>query len=183
MTSRPIDRLTVHHTASPAVVGDRRVDASLLAERHRRRGLGVGAGDERDCAYHFVVLPGGTVEPGRPVRTWGSATTCGEDSLRSIAVALVGDFSLAHARGRPGPMRPTPEQLIALEGLALWAFGRCGFGPASVRGHREVVASECPGELLDLDALRARLERARRAGASGARPPAAVSSLHRKEPS
>lgn len=170
---RTIDRLTVHHTATPTSVGGRPVDASLIAESHRRRGLGLGTGDERDCAYHFVVLPEGDVLPGRPLEYWGSGTRSGEDNLHAIGVALVGDFSAAAGRkaGQDGPAGPTPAQLDALESLALWALAEYGFDPGAVHGHREVSPTECPGALCDLDGIRARLAAAHAAGRAGIRPP------------
>ncbi|TLM73403.1 MAG: N-acetylmuramoyl-L-alanine amidase, partial [Actinobacteria bacterium] len=157
---RVIDRLTVHHTATPAVAGGREVDAAFVAESHRRRGLGLGTGDARDCAYHFVILPDGRVQAGRPLEYWGSGTRSGEDNLHSVGVALVGDF----VRGGRGP---TPAQMDALESLALGAFSEYGFDARSVRGHREVSASACPGALLDLDALRMSLAAASTAGRRG----------------
>lgn len=163
---RVIDRLTVHHTATPPVLGGRVVDAAFIAESHRRRGLGLGTGDARDCAYHFVVLPDGEVQPGRPLAYWGSGTRDGEDNLHSIGVALVGDFS-------GGPGGPTGAQLDALDALALWAFSAYGLDAEAVLGHREVSPSACPGRRMDMDALRARLAEAAASGVAGVRPPAA----------
>lgn len=163
--ARPIDRLTVHHTATPGVAGGRRVDAAMLAEAHRRRGLGLGAGDVRDCAYHVVILADGEVQAGRPLSYWGSGTRSGDDNLRSIGVALVGDFSRAVGGS------PSPAQLASLEDVALWACREYGFAARSVRGHREVSPTECPGEGCDMDAMRARLAGALAGGRAGARPP------------
>lgn len=168
---RPIDRLTLHHTATAGSRDGRPVDAAAIADSHRSRGLGLGTGDVRDCAYHFVILPDGGIQPGRPLRYWGSGTRSGEDNLRSIGVALVGDFSPSHNPRRTRPAEPTAAQLDALEGLALWAFREYGFDHRSVRGHREVSASECPGERCDMDAVRARLAAAAQGGRHGTRPP------------
>ncbi len=162
---RRIDRLTVHHTATPHRAGGRDVDAALIARSHRRRGLGIGAGDERDCAYHFVVLPDGRITPGRPLSRPGSGTRDADDNLLSVAVALVGDFS------EQGAGTPTITQLRALEGLALWAMCSFGFDAQAVRGHNEVSPSQCPGRRCDVDGIRARLTQARESGRTGKRPP------------
>lgn len=170
-TPRPrFDRMTVHHTASDSRQAGRRVDAERIASWHRARGLGRGYGDARDCAYHYIILPDGTVQTGRPLGLSGSGTRSAEDNRCSLGVVLVGDFSSAHNRGRFQPARPTAAQLEALRGVALWACDEYGFGPERVHGHREVSASDCPGDRLDMSAFREAIRQARLSGVGGRRP-------------
>lgn len=159
VSGRVIDRMTVHHTASGPTSGGRSVDVTLVAEWHRRRGLGLGYKDSRACAYHFLILRDGTVQRGRPLGRGSSGTKNRQDNARTIAVCLVGDFGPRRAGAGWSGMWPSPAQLRELERIARWAFERYGFGPDSVRGHREVASSECPGRHVDLDELRRRLRR------------------------
>lgn len=169
--SRPVDRMTVHHTASGPVAGERSVDVTLVAGWHRARGIGLGFRDSRACAYHFLILRDGTIQAGRPLDQRSSGTRNIDDNRRTVAVCLVGDFGYRRADARWSGMRPTEAQMRSLEGLALWAFDRYGFGPEAVRGHREVASSDCPGARFDLDSLRRRLRYAVRAGHSAIEPP------------
>lgn len=166
-----IDRLTVHHTVTGATSGDRQVDATLIGEWHAKRGLAGPYTGAEACAYHFVILPDGTVQSGRPLDVAGSDTRNSEENARSIAVVLVGDFEPSDNRGRYKPASPTKAQLAALDDLALWAMSTFGFDADSVHGHKEVASSACPGKRMDLDALRERLAEAAARGSGGTEPP------------
>lgn len=167
------DGLTVHHTASGHAQGGRPVDVEVIAGWHRSKGLGHGYTDERACAYHYVVLPDGEVQAGRPLAEANSGSRSLADRTRSLAVVLVGDFEPEHNRGRFRPDEPTPRQLESLRGIALWACGEYGFGPERVRGHGEVSPSDCPGERMDMEGLRRSLKEAAAAGQAGTAPPGA----------
>jgi hypothetical protein len=166
-----IDRMTIHHTESAAVVGGKRVDANLVGEWHVQRGINEHFQGARAAAYHFIILPDGTVQAGRPLNARGSGTLNLLDNGRSIGVVLVGDFSSTSNNGKTWPSRPTAAQLKALTGLSLWAFQTFHFGPANVHGHREVGASDCPGDRFGMDALRKRLAAAQAADQKGVAPP------------
>jgi hypothetical protein len=166
-----IDRMTVHHTESGSTAGSQRVDAKLIGQWHEARHISGPYHGAQAAAYHFIILPDGTVQAGRPLNVEGSGTMNMDDNRRSIGVALVGDFSSKTNHGQLTPSRPTAAQLRALTGLALWAFATFHFGPAQVHGHREVAASDCPGNRFDLNALRKRLAAAQRSGQRGVTPP------------
>lgn len=171
-TRTVIDRITVHHTESGATAGGKRVDAALIGSWHEARHISGGFSGAQAAAYHFVILPDGTVQAGRPLNVAGSGTRNIDDNRRGIGVVLVGDFSSkANKNGERMPDRPTAAQLRALTGLALWAFATFDFGPEQVHGHREVATSDCPGDRFDLDALRTRLSVAQASGERGVRPP------------
>lgn len=167
-----IDRMTVHHTESGATAGGKRVDAALIGSWHEARHISGGFSGAQAAAYHFVILPDGTVQAGRPLNVRGSGTRNLDDNRRSIGVVLVGDFSSkANKNGERMPDRPTAAQLRALTGLALWAFATFDFGPEQVHGHREVATSDCPGDRFDLNALRTRLAAAQASGGMAITPP------------
>lgn len=169
---RVIDRLTIHHTASGATSGDRVVDVDLVASWHRRRGLGLGYEDHRACAYHYLILPDGRIQAGRPLEDMSTGTRSAEDDHHTVAVCLVGDFESTDNPVQRGkalryPGWPTRAQRRALEGLASRTMREHGLGSGRVRGHREVSASDRPGDRIDLDVLRRQLRAAQKA--SGAR--------------
>lgn len=147
------------------------MDAKLLGTWHAGRGLGIGAGDERDCAYHFVVHPDGEIEAARPLSVPSAGTKSLEQNARSIDVVLVGDFEPAHNRGHYYPQRPTTAQLRSLQEVALWAAREYDFGAEDVLGHKEATpGTACPGKRVDMDSVRDRLSSAIAAGAR-AKPP------------
>jgi hypothetical protein len=79
------------HSAVPPPPNGRPVDARLLDEIHRARGYGAFYwGRFYHIGYHYVILPDGTIEHGRPERCLGSHAR-GYNSY--IGVCLVGDFS------------------------------------------------------------------------------------------
>lgn len=166
-----IDRMTVHHTESGSTAGGQRVDAAMIGRWHEARHISGPYHGAQAAAYHFIILPDGTVQAGRPLNVRGSGTMNMDDNARSIGVALVGDFSSKTNHGQESPGRPTAAQLKSLTRLALWAFATFRFGPAQVHGHREVAASDCPGDRFDLNALRRRLAAAQAAGQRGVAPP------------
>lgn len=166
-----IDRMTIHHTESGTTAGGKVVDATLIGGWHERRHLNAQYHGAQAAAYHFIILPDGTVQAGRPLNAPGSGTRNLDDNQRSIGVVLVGDFSSVTNHGQDVPGRPTAAQLRALTGLALWAFATFHFGPAQVHGHREESTSDCPGDRFDLNALRTRLAAAQSSGERGVAPP------------
>lgn len=168
-----IDHLTVHHTATGArTPGGGRIDAAEIGRWHRARGISGPFRGTEACAYHFVILPDGTVQSGRPLNVRGSATKDRNDNTNGIAVVLVGDFDDEGAQHRPS--EPTAAQERALQRLALWVFDHYGLGADDVYGHGELANSACPGRRLDMDALRRWLQQAAGTGDKGARPPVVV---------
>ena len=124
--THPIDEIIVHCTATrlsqPVTVNDLRVC-------HRQRGFD-------DIGYHYVVMPDGHIETGRPADYVGAH--CLGHNSRSIGVAYVGGLD---EKRRPADTR-TPQQREALERLLreLVATHR----GARVYGHRDFAAKACP---------------------------------------
>jgi N-acetylmuramoyl-L-alanine amidase len=120
---RAIDTIIVHCSDTPTGM-------FCNAETIRRWHV-----DERgwdDIGYHFVILPDGTVEDGRPLETPG-AHVSGHNS-RSIGLCLVGgkggfNFTIAQIRAAR----------VLIQGLQIrWPL-------ATVQGHRDLdPGKECP---------------------------------------
>ena len=124
---RPIRRIVIHHTATPA---DWTVDR-IRREHVEGRGFS-------DIGYHYIVYPDGSVHPGRPVARPGAhAKGANADS---IGIALVGRFD--------GDRDPPPsEQWVGMLVLCRQLCERYSLTGHDVYGHREVgtTATVCPG--------------------------------------
>jgi len=127
-------RVIIHHTASPDV------PASTIHGWHlNQKWSGIG--------YHFVIRANGTVERGRPELAIGAhAGSAGNGD--SIGVVLTGNFETG---------KPTTAQIDSLLWLLKdYLFPKYGVKP--VIGHKDVMATACPGKNFPWDELRKRLE-------------------------
>jgi N-acetyl-anhydromuramyl-L-alanine amidase AmpD len=151
------DGIVIHHAALPPSLGGRKVDVEYLDAAHRQRGFRIFYwGRFYYVGYHYIILPDGTVQQGRPERSRGAHTT-GNNSF--IGVCLVGDFSARHPeRGGGETTGPTAAQMHALVELINRLRGSYGIPLERVVRHRDVNAdSRCPGELFPFSQLMERL--------------------------
>ena len=89
-----------------------------------------------DIGYSFGVSVDGQIFEGRGLNRYQAAqgTTPGNSQWYSVSLMIGGDE------------QPTPAQIEGVKRLRAWLMGR-GMA-AEVRGHRDFVASSCPGEPL-----------------------------------
>jgi len=126
-------RIILHHTASADV------SAATIHGWHQGQGwIGIG--------YHFVIRANGTIERGRPEDTIGSHSGP-QGNGDSIGVVLTGNFEIG---------APSTAQMIALAKLIKELRSR--YGDLTVIGHRDVMATACPGRNFPWDDLKRRLE-------------------------
>ena len=127
-------RVIIHHSASPDVF------ASTIHGWHlNQKWSGIG--------YHFVIRAGGAIERGRPENTIGAhAGPAGNGD--SIGVVLTGNFEYD---------KPTEAQLDSLVWL-ITQYLEPKYGKLQVMGHKDVMATACPGKNFPWAELRARLE-------------------------
>ncbi len=131
--------VVVHHSATAPVVGGRRVDAEFLDDVHSTRGWGLRFGDQvYHIGYHYVILPDGTVQPGRPDWMPGAHTTGHNDCL---GICLIGDFSAHDGQAAS----PTEAQLRSLVDLLRSLIGKYHLQPEDVYRHSDLNATSCPG--------------------------------------
>jgi N-acetyl-anhydromuramyl-L-alanine amidase AmpD len=111
--------VVIHHTALTSE--DLRqfsgqVKISTIDLLHKRRGYQVYFwGKTYYAGYHYLILPDGTVDVGRPENCIGSHTR-GHNQM--IGIALVGNFSSRELSNElPLVSEPTPAQLHALAQL------------------------------------------------------------------
>jgi len=127
-------RIVLHHLAADASV------QTVHSWHLQNKWEGIG--------YHFQVDKDGTIWQGRPVDTVG-AHTLGLNG-DSIGVACQGDFH---------------RQMITMSNVQrdalVWLLHhlRRLYGEIPVSGHREHMATACPGQFFPLDEIRKRVER------------------------
>ena len=126
---RPIDRIVIHHSASP-----RETTVEQITEWHvKDRGFEA-------IGYHLVLTGSGAVRAGRDLQRAG-AHAAGYNAY-SIGVCVTGDNTKPeHAW--------SAAQIASLRAVVRTLLDT--FPGANVCGHRDVGKTECPG--LDVRAL------------------------------
>ncbi len=145
--------VVIHHSATGATAGGRTVDADFIDLAHERRGWGITDGEvEYHIGYHYVILPDGTIENGRPEWLPGAHATGANEY---VGICLVGNFSTTgNPAGAEQPARPTEAQMRSLTKLVQSLMRKYRFGADRVYGHRDFVATDCPGDRFPMDAFR-----------------------------
>ncbi len=127
-------RAIIHHSASPDV------PASTIHSWHLgQEWSGIG--------YHFVIRAGGAIERGRPEWAIGSHSGPAGNG-DSIGIVLTGNFETG---------KPTAAQMESLVWL-LKEYLPGKYGLLQVIGHKDVMATACPGKNFPWEELRERLE-------------------------
>ncbi|MDJ0663399.1 MAG: peptidoglycan recognition family protein [Acidimicrobiia bacterium] len=131
-TPHAIDRITIHHTA--VLLEENALAPARLRQHqafHQSRGW-------PDLAYHFMIDAAGNVYEGRPVDAVGDTGT-DYDPTGHLLICCEGNFD---EQELPPPQYETLIQMVA------WGAAQYGVAPASVQGHRDVAATNCPGDRL-----------------------------------
>lgn len=145
--------IIIHHSAVPPFHDGRQIDAKVIDEIHRDRGYKTFYwGRFYHIGYHYVILPDGTVQEGRPEHCIGSHAA-GYNSY--IGICVVGDFSSRdNPKGERGLTVPTDAQMQALTDLCQRLKKRYGFPIDNTRKHSNVNSStECPGDRFPFERL------------------------------
>lgn len=132
--------------------------ADMIDEFHARRGFEIICfGRVYHVGYHYLILPNGKVEAGRPERCEG-AHARGYNSF--IGIALVGDFSPAsNPSGLYGPSTPTRAQMHSLVKVCRRLRQRYHIPIQRVMRHSDVTTTSCPGSRFPIQTLLRALER------------------------
>jgi len=114
------ERIVIHHSASPDI------SAVTIHAWHLSRGwAGIG--------YHYVIRANGDIERGRP--EWARGAHAPPANSDSIGICLTGNFEIDI---------PSADQIDALVGLIKDINTRYKKN-LSVIGHKDVMATLCPG--------------------------------------
>ncbi len=141
----PINRVIVHHTVTAVDEPDPAARMRAIYAFH------VRGNSWDDIGYNFVVDQAGRVYEGRA----GGFGPTGEDAAGrgvvgahagghntgSVGVAILGTFS-------DDRTTPSDAALDAVAAVAAWKLGTRGIdplAPGALIGHRDVVATGCPG--------------------------------------
>lgn len=126
-----VDTLVIHHSASA-----NNLTADDIHKEHINKGWsGIG--------YHFVITPDGAVYTGRPVNAVGANVE--NQNSHIIGICLIGNFDV-------GSNKPTKQQLQALRELLAYLEKIKHF--KKVCGHRDLMATACPGKNFSLAEFR-----------------------------
>ena len=93
--------------------------------------------------YHVVLTPDGI-----PFKTNNDTTVCYHASgwnTKAIGICLAGNFSRRKLSFH--------QSLVLLETIRLYRVAY-GIPSSNILGHGEVASTECPGDTIDMDALR-----------------------------
>ncbi len=132
---RKIDLLVIHHSASSRKIYQ---DINTIRKEHKMRGY-------IDIGYHKVIYPNGEIHQGRPdamngahcyskyyKNSWGV-------NRRSLGICVIGNFEIE---------KPTAEQLESLIKACVILCKRHNINPKNIKGHRDFMATACPGKNL-----------------------------------
>jgi N-acetylmuramoyl-L-alanine amidase len=143
--------IIIHHSALP--LPPEAVDARLIDQIHRKRGFSAFYwGRFYHIGYHYIILPNGTIQEGRPEHCRGAHA---EGYNSYIGICLVGNFSSeANPNGKFGPAEPTAAQLDALMRLCRELRKKYHFSLEQIRRHSDTnPTTECPGDRFPFSAL------------------------------
>lgn len=148
--------IVIHHSDTGAVGDDgRRVDAALIDSWHAQRGFrAFSHWHVYHIGYHYVILPDGTVQPGRPEDCQG-AHALGANA-NSLGICLIGDFDT------PGGAGPTDAQMRSLTALCAHLMGKYHISAQNVRRHCDVSPpghTVCPGRRFPWEQFQVALAR------------------------
>ena len=125
--------IVIHHTTRPA---NEAMTALQKAEKK----------DLADVGYHFVINANGTVYEGREIFRNG-AHVAGQNSGK-IGIALMGLLDPSIDLNAL-PSHPTEAQIISLQRLIAWLDYQ--YGIDSVKKHKDLASTKCPGKYAEED--------------------------------
>jgi N-acetylmuramoyl-L-alanine amidase len=137
--------IVIHHTA--VIPGERGAPRSEhdIDEYHRARGFEILCfGRVYHVAYHYLIMPNGSVQAGRPERCEG-AHAQGYNSY--LGISVVGDFSSEdNPTGKKGPPRPSAKQIASLIQLCRRLKDRYNIPLQHIVRHSDISSTRCPGD-------------------------------------
>ncbi len=129
-------------------------NAATLESKHKRRFIIKYNGRIYHIAYHYVILPDGAVEQGRPDKCRGAHTRSLKHN-RWTGICLIGYFDPKWKDKRHH--KPTPAQMDSLVSLSLKLMSRYNFDCGHILPHRDINPTECPGKSFPMEKYLARV--------------------------
>ena len=147
--------IVIHHSESPAVYHGVTMNAARLEAIHHEEHPDWKTeyqGKTYYIGYHYVILPDGTVETGRPEGCIGSHARSHNDWL---GICLIGGFQTDN---HWFPETPTKPQMKALIALCEHLMSKYHIPPELVKRHRDINDTWCPGDRFPYHKLIAQLQ-------------------------
>jgi hypothetical protein len=150
--------IVIHHTA--AIPGESVVPQSKgdIDKYHQVRGFEIVCfGRTYHVAYHYVIMPNGRVQAGRPEKCEG-AHAKGYNSY--LGISVVGDFSSKdNPGGKKGPVTPTAKQISSLIKLCRRLRARYNIPLQHIVRHSDIASTTCPGDRFPFRSVLQELQR------------------------
>lgn len=148
--------IVFHHSETPGKVGKVVINAARIDDMHKTTHPDWGRvfeGKTYYIGYHYVILPDGKVEAGRPELCVGSHA---KQHNNWLGICMVGAFS-RHDRHKWEPSSPTDEQLNALVKLSVEMVRKYNIPLDHIKRHSDVWQTWCPGERFPYAEVMARI--------------------------
>lgn len=129
-----VSRLTVHHTAVAS--SDIRTEADAIRMLNSVRNSHLKRG-WADIGYHYIIDPQGRVWEGRPISWQGAHVE--DTNEHNLGICVLGNFDR---------QTPTPQALASLDAFIVDSSRRFRVPLNRIYTHRELRATECPGNSL-----------------------------------
>jgi hypothetical protein len=150
--------IVIHHTA--VIPGENTVPRSErdIDKYHQARGFEILCfGRVYHVAYHYLIMPNGSVQAGRPERCEG-AHALGYNSY--LGISVVGDFSSEdNPTGKKGPARPSAKQIASLIQLCRRLKDRYHIPLQHIVRHSDISSTRCPGDRFPFRSVLDQLQR------------------------
>ena len=140
--------IILHDSDTPASFHGAPFNAAMLEKIHAQDHPGWATefeGKTYHIAYHYIILPNGRVEQGRPEHCIG---THARKFNHWLGICLIGAFSTSR---HTFPMRPTPPQMTSLVNLCVDIMNRYHIPLDRVKRHRDVNDTYCPGDRIPFE--------------------------------
>jgi hypothetical protein len=149
--------IVIHHTA--IIPSENALPRSEhdVDKYHQTRGYEITClGHVYHVAYHYLILPNGRVQAGRPERCEG-AHAAGYNSY--LGISVVGDFSSEdNPTGERGPSKPSAQQLDSLVQLCRRLRDRYNIPLQHIVRHSDISSTRCPGDGFPFSSLLQQLQ-------------------------
>ena len=150
--------IVIHHTA---FIGSEKLPSGEkdVDRYHQQRGFQIYcSGRVYHVAYHYLILPDGRVQHGRPERCEG-AHARGYNAY--LGISVIGDFSTRDSQlGKKRPKTPTERQLNALVELCRMLRQKYKIPLQHVLRHSDIASTDCPGDRFPFNEFMRRLKAA-----------------------
>jgi len=140
--------IVVHHSATKPH-NQLFENARTIDGDHQRRGFGAWyKGKVYYIAYHYVILPDGTIEKGRPEKCRGGHTRSWKHN-RWVGICLVGFFDPGWKNQKYH--RPARAQMKSLVSLSVRIMDSYRFDQTRILPHKKINPTQCPGKSFPMN--------------------------------